>query len=549
MHFLRRKTNFTLTAILTLGLFSMLCISCHSSPENEPEPKKETPFQNNKKILIIGIDGCRQDVMMSSNTSNIKSLLNNAVYSLDALTLAPSWSGNGWSTLLTGVTHLKHGITGNDFTIQHDFTNYPCFLKRTETYNSAYRTMSIVHWTPINDYIMNGIDVKRNVNTDLEVKNEVVKALSTDNPDILFMQFDDVDHAGHTYGFSSSVPQYVSAINTTDGYIGEILAALRNRPNYANEDWLIIVSPDHGGSGTNHTGENYEDRNIFSIYHNKNFVSNKIEAKTLQSQSTINADVVNYSSEQIYASVSNTAYDFGSNQDFTIECRIKTTGFAGDPAIVSNKDWDSGNNKGFIFAAKGNSWKVNVGDGSNRIDFEGGYPINDGKWHHLAVTFSRTGTMKAYQDGMYLGAVNMSNIGNINSGLPLVIGQDGTLGYSNFVNGQISEVRVWNAALDSATIVNNSGLSVTTTHPNYSKLIGYWKGTNESGSTLVDSSPFARNMTMAGTFNRSNSNATLECYRANQVPHMVDYAYSALTWLGIPISPSWGLDGRSWIPN
>ncbi|MND52182.1 hypothetical protein D3C80_431910 [compost metagenome] len=192
---------------------------------------------------------------------------------------------------------------------------------------------------------------------------------------------------------------------------------------------------------------------------------------------------------------------------------------------------------------------MNIGDGSNRADFEGGYPITDGNWHHIAVTFTRNGTMKAYQDGMYLGETSIANVQDINSGLPLVIGQDGTKAYSNYVNGQISEVRVWNYALDSSTIINNSCSFVTTSHPKYSNLIGYWKGLNDANKTMIDSSPFARNMTLSGTINRTNTNSSLKCYVAHIVPYMVDYAYSALTWLGVPISPSWNLDGRSWIPT
>jgi len=39
-------------------------------------------------------------------------------------------------------------------------------------------------------------------------------------------------------------------------------------------------------------------------------------------------------------------YDFGTDQDFTLECRVRTTE-AADVSIIGNKDWDSGNNKGF----------------------------------------------------------------------------------------------------------------------------------------------------------------------------------------------------------
>lgn len=56
-----------------------------------------------KKVLFIGIDGCRADVMMSSGTPNIHALADQSVYSLDGLCAAITLSGNGWSTMLTGV--------------------------------------------------------------------------------------------------------------------------------------------------------------------------------------------------------------------------------------------------------------------------------------------------------------------------------------------------------------------------------------------------------------------------------------------------------------
>lgn len=549
-----KKTFLHFLTAIPLLLFSGLPImSCSKHLSKEPEIERSARLTTAaaqtgpvKKVLILGIDGCRQDVMMASNTPNIKSLMTNAVYSLDALTLAPTWSGNGWSSMLTGVTHLKHRVVDNNFT-DPDFTDYPNFLKRVEAFDSSKRTISIAHWASINQYIMEGIDQETTTTTDLDVKNAAVASLTNDNPDVLFMQFDDVDHAGHTYGFSPTTSQYVSAIETTDQYIGQILTALRSRPNFANEDWLIVCSPDHGATDVGHGGDSYLERNIFTIFNNKKFVTNQIAGKTTVSESTISGKVVNYNSTKIYASVTNSNYDFGQTQDFTIECRVKTTGFSGDPAILSNKDWNSGNNKGFVIAGiPGGSWKVNIGDGTNRADL-GGNTITDGKWHHLAVSFTRAGMMKAYQDGMLVGQTSISNVTNISSLFPLVVGQDGTKAYSYTFNGQLSEVRVWNAALDSTTIVGNSCGTVTTAHPFYSNLIGYWKGIDETTSYLADVSPKHINMPLSGKYTRTTQSAALTCYRGNTVPMMVDIAYNALSWIGVPISPSWGLDGRSWL--
>jgi PKD repeat protein len=57
---------------------------------------------------------------------------------------------------------------------------------------------------------------------------------------------------------------------------------------------------------------------------------------------------------------------FGADQDFTVEFRMRSFGWDGDPAIVSDKDWDSGGNAGFVVALNGNSIKVNVGSGGPR---------------------------------------------------------------------------------------------------------------------------------------------------------------------------------------
>jgi predicted AlkP superfamily pyrophosphatase or phosphodiesterase len=199
--------------------------------------------------------------MMSTPTPNIQNLISQSIYSVDGLCAATTWSGNGWSTMLTGVWHTKHNVQDNNFT-NPNFANYQDFLTKAEAYNPGLGTISLAHWSPINDKIIQTADVKTNLATDLAVKNAAVAALQNDNPDILFVDFDDVDHAGHSYGFSSNVAQYVSSIKTTDTYIGEIVAAMKNRPSYNNEDWLVVLTTDHGAVDSSHGGGNLSERNI-----------------------------------------------------------------------------------------------------------------------------------------------------------------------------------------------------------------------------------------------------------------------------------------------
>ncbi|WP_228414218.1 alkaline phosphatase family protein [Chryseobacterium sp. CH21] len=351
-----------------------------------------------KKVLFIGIDGCRADVMMSTSTPNIQNLISQSIYSIDGLCAATTWSGNGWSTMLTGVWHTKHNVQDNNFT-SPNYVNYPDFLTRAETYNPNLRTISLAHWSPINDKIINTADVKSNLATDLAVKNAAVNALQSDNPDILFVDFDDVDHAGHSYGFASTVPQYVSSIQTTDSYIGEIVTAMKNRPSYNNEDWLVVLTTDHGAIESSHGGGNLTERNIFTVYSNPGFTPQQISKTVLESNKTFNQ--LNFPAGTYAKPANQTPFNFGANQDFTIEFWVKpNASYSSDPVMISNKNWANGKNKGFVFSGySGQTFKMNIGDGTNRIDLVGG-KVETNKWKHIAASFDRDGLVTLYEDGV-----------------------------------------------------------------------------------------------------------------------------------------------------
>jgi predicted AlkP superfamily pyrophosphatase or phosphodiesterase len=83
--------------------------------------------------------------------------------------------------------------------------------------------------------------------TDQKVIDVSVEKLSQGNPDFLFVGLNGTDSAGHDFGFRATIPEYVSAIKQVDGWIGDLTAAVKAREQYANEDWLVLVSTDHGG--------------------------------------------------------------------------------------------------------------------------------------------------------------------------------------------------------------------------------------------------------------------------------------------------------------
>jgi len=122
-----------------------------------------------------------------------------------------------------------------------------------------------VLWGAINIEILSDADYALQDLPDAQVAQEASLLLTTGNPDVLFLHFDDVDHAGHEYGFSPKVPKYIQAIETVDTHIGTVTQAIKSRSSYSLENWLILVSTDHGGWFKGHGANVPSNRLIFLI--------------------------------------------------------------------------------------------------------------------------------------------------------------------------------------------------------------------------------------------------------------------------------------------
>ena len=509
--------------------------------------------QNVKKVLIIGIDGCRADALALAQTPTIDGLIANGIYSPNTLNDDITISGPGWSAILCGVWSPKHLVTGNDFTI-NDYDNYPSIFRHAEEFDPSINTLSICHWAPINDYIVqNYVDFKLNVSSDAEVSSQASSYISSNDPDLIFLHFDDVDHAGHSYGFDPNVAQYIDAIEIVDSQIGPILNTIEQRPNYANEDWLILISSDHGGMGTSHGGTSIEHREVVFIASGNSVATQVIEKDSslvINSVSNCIGDFpeLQFDGNDDYVEIpANSLFDFGANQDFTVECRVRTSS-SGDVAIIGNKDWDSGLNPGFVFSFKypsGPEWKVNIGDGSSRTDIEVGGLIADNEWHTLSVSFDRDGMMKMYENGQFVSEENISGIGNINTGQGLFVGADINSTYD--YQGAVAELRVWNTVLDANTIADWYCDSLQNSHPNSVDLIGYWKMNEGSGNQVLDASGNGNHGAITDAIWDDSDSSYI--YNYDATPRITDVAVTALTHICVNIPPPFEFDGISWVDS
>jgi len=231
-------------------------------------------------VLVIGIDGCRPDALIAASTPNLDDLIASGVVTYHAFagggaelsddTQQATSSGPGWSSICTGVWVDRHGVSSNDNFAQGNFERYPHFFAHIRAARPASQLESIVQWHPINDSLLEPFDGLASYSENVAdngqaVARAAVQRLELGNPDVLFLHFDDVDHAGHATGFDAENPEYREAIQQTDARIGEVWDAVRARPDFAREDWLVIATTDHGGRGTGHGGQSAEERRIWML--------------------------------------------------------------------------------------------------------------------------------------------------------------------------------------------------------------------------------------------------------------------------------------------
>ncbi len=224
------------------------------------------PSKASRKVLVIGIDGFRADAMQESITPFMYSLAidQNTYYTDQNHVERLTFSGPNWSSLCTGVGFCKHQVTSNGFG-DNDLGQFEHFFSYIEKANPQKNTVSIVNWTPINEYIAgphaDHAPIEEFSDNDvLLVATDLLQQGYPFSPDVLFIQFDELDGTGHEFGFHPNIPEYAAYLTTLDGYI-ENLVALVETKRQNGEDWLICVVSDHGGEGKGH-GDKPDDDDV-----------------------------------------------------------------------------------------------------------------------------------------------------------------------------------------------------------------------------------------------------------------------------------------------
>ncbi len=168
----------------------------------------------------------------------------------------------------------------------------------------------------------------------------------------------------------------------------------------------------------------------------------------------------------------------GDTTDFSVAMWLKIAASSADEPFISNKNWDSGGNQGWVVSNESDGVRVNFKDDANGRKDEVGHAgpqLEDHNWHHLAVIFVRTNLASIYIDGTVLGTlsiapdagnpvgnVDTATLGNPPRSVPgpdwaINLGEDGTGLYATN-NGAgldclMDDVGIWRRALQPSEVL------------------------------------------------------------------------------------------------
>ena len=216
------------------------------------------------KVLVAVVDGMSPDALIK--TENARCLLENSKYTLNARTVTPSVTLPCHMSLFHSVDPSRHGTTTNVYT-----PNVRPISGLCEVLLSAKKTSAFFYnWEEIRDLSrpnslafsyfckgrLFGYDKANDIITDA-----AIDFLTKNETDFTFLYLGYTDMAGHNHGWMSQ--EYMAAMENS-------FANLSKLYNSLSDDYVIIVTADHGGHDRTHGTELDEDMIIPIIVLSKN---------------------------------------------------------------------------------------------------------------------------------------------------------------------------------------------------------------------------------------------------------------------------------------
>lgn len=387
----RFKQNlYKLTVLLALLVLATACKK-YVDPalvfEEDPGPN----YIKDRKVLIISIDGLSGLELKHYVPTQMKKMLAHAKYSFDGFSDADTGDAASWTTILSGKSSQNHGVEGNDFDDSHDdddeddphghqgsdhATGFVTVYQRLLESGRLLKSLSVSPWVDLDQHLFylsheNGV-----VESDEAAKDKAVDRIKNGDKELAFavVNFRGVNNAGLANGFTMDAAPYKAALDVVDGYLAEIVAAVEARENYAQENWLIIITSNHGGLESSYGGATFEERKVPLIYYNLDFKPLEIESPSLKNSLDIR---VKGNVENPSISAENSMlYDIKNNGEYSIMFKVYNYSLpiqSSHAVILGRTTHAYSTPRGWHFmvegATPGNRYRFLLGNGSVNISF------------------------------------------------------------------------------------------------------------------------------------------------------------------------------------
>ncbi len=177
---------------------------------------------------------------------------------------------------------------------------------------------------------------------------------------------------------------------------------------------------------------------------------------------------------------------------FTLECWVRPEGNVAQSMVTINDSTNQSIYYGIYFSgtrfgiqARNTTVRTNTSTNTYSKDI----------WHHVACVFNSATDRKLYVNGVEeatgTDSVDFSNTANNK----VLLGLLRLVSPTSYLNGKLSDVRIWNTARTQQQIADNYQKRLI---GNESGLVGYWKLDKGSGTTVADSTTNANAGTITG---------------------------------------------------
>jgi predicted AlkP superfamily pyrophosphatase or phosphodiesterase len=247
-----RKATFM--SIWLRALFHILCllVASGSAISSQGAVKKV------QHVVIIGCDGFGSIGFTATNAPVLHKLMREGAYTLHARGVLPTVSSPNWASMIMGAGPAQHGVTSNDWqTNSFEITPiavgsggiFPTIFGLIREHKPKAKIACVHDWDGFARLVEpQAPDLIENVKGSPATARRAIEVIQQMKPTFLFIHFDDVDHAGHKFGWKS--PEYFEAVAEIDGLVGNLLAALTEAG--IRDQTMVIMTADHGGKGTSH---------------------------------------------------------------------------------------------------------------------------------------------------------------------------------------------------------------------------------------------------------------------------------------------------------